>query len=78
MIEAAPDLSLAELAAASRVDARTIRSWVAEAGGGRLHDAAEASEIDEVVLGELREGRATLVERATLRLAVTMRILDVS
>ncbi len=47
-----------------------LLSGMAEAGGGRLHDAAEASEIDEVVLGELREGRATLVERATLRLTV--------
>ncbi|MGG5807714.1 vWA domain-containing protein [Falsiroseomonas sp. CW058] len=43
---------------------------MAEAGGGRLHDAEHASEISEVVLGELLEGRAALVERATLRLTV--------
>jgi Ca-activated chloride channel family protein len=43
---------------------------MAEAGGGRLHDAAEAQEIGEVVLGELREGRRALLERATLRLSV--------
>ena len=43
---------------------------MAEAGGGRLHDAEHASEIAEVVLGELLEGRAALLERATLRLAV--------
>jgi len=48
---------------------------MAEAGGGRLHDAAEADEIGEAVMGELSEGRATLVERATIRLSVpaTMR-----
>lgn len=43
---------------------------MAEAGGGRLHDAADADEIAEVVLGELREGRATLLERAVVRLTV--------
>jgi Ca-activated chloride channel family protein len=43
---------------------------MAEAGGGRLHDAGQAHEIGEVVLGELREGRDALLERATLRLAV--------
>ncbi|MFC7477899.1 VWA domain-containing protein [Dankookia sp. GCM10030260] len=43
---------------------------MAEAGGGRLHDAGEAHEIGEVVLGELREGRDALLERATLRLTV--------
>ena len=43
---------------------------MAEAGGGRLHDAAAAQEIGEVVLGELREGRRALLERATLRLSV--------
>lgn len=40
---------------------------MAEAGGGRLHDAEHATEISEVVLGELREGRATLLDRTTLR-----------
>ena len=40
---------------------------MADAGGGRLHDAEHAAEISEVVLGELREGRAALVERTTLR-----------
>lgn len=35
-----------------------------EAGGGRLHDAGDAAEIHEVVIGELREGRSALVERA--------------
>ena len=43
---------------------------MAEAGGGRLHDAGAASEIAEVVLGELREGRHALLERAVLRLTV--------
>jgi Ca-activated chloride channel family protein len=43
---------------------------MAEAGGGRLHDAERPREIGEVVLGELLEGRAALVERATLRFAV--------
>jgi Ca-activated chloride channel family protein len=43
---------------------------MAEAGGGRLHDAGAAGEIAEVVLGELREGRHALVERTTLRLSV--------
>ena len=43
---------------------------MAEAGGGRLHDAGQAHEIGEVVLGELREGRDALLERTTLRLAV--------
>jgi Ca-activated chloride channel family protein len=43
---------------------------IAEAGGGNLHDAGQAPEIAEVVLGELREGRAALMERVTLRVAV--------
>lgn len=43
---------------------------IAEAGGGRLHDAEVPREIGEVVLGELLEGRAALLERATLRIAV--------
>lgn len=43
---------------------------MAEAGGGRLHDAEHASEISEVVLGELLEGRSAVLERASLRLAV--------
>lgn len=47
---------------------------MAEAGGGRLHDAAEAPEIGEVVLGELREGRAALLERTTLRVAIPANI----
>jgi len=38
-----------------------------ESGGGRLHDAANAQEISEVVLGELLEGRRALVERTMLR-----------
>lgn len=44
-----------------------LLSAMTEAGGGRLHDAANAQEISEVVLGELLEGRLALVERATLR-----------
>lgn len=47
---------------------------MAEAGGGRLHDAEHAAEIAEVVLGELLEGRAALLERTTLRLAVPANI----
>lgn len=43
---------------------------MAEAGGGRLHDAEHATEISEVVLGELLEGRAALLERTTLRFTV--------
>jgi Ca-activated chloride channel family protein len=43
---------------------------MAEAGGGRLHDAEHAPEIGEVVLGELRESRAALLERATLRVSI--------
>ena len=44
---------------------------MAVAGGGRLQDyAGAASETSEVVLGELREGRNTLPERAMLRLTV--------
>lgn len=38
-----------------------------EAGGGRVHDATTGTEIHEVVLGELLEGRTALVERAMLR-----------
>jgi Ca-activated chloride channel family protein len=45
-----------------------------EAGGGRLHDAEEPREIGEVVLGELLEGRATLLDRATLRVVVPANI----
>lgn len=41
-----------------------------EAGGGRLHDAEFAREIGEVVLGELLEGRAALLERTMLRVVV--------
>jgi Ca-activated chloride channel family protein len=43
---------------------------IAEAGGGNLHDAENAPEIGEVVLGELQAGRAALVERVTLRITV--------
>ncbi len=43
---------------------------IAEAGGGNLHDAAEANEIGVVALGELQAGRAALVERVSLRLSV--------
>ncbi len=43
---------------------------IAAAGGGNLHDAAGGTEVSEVVLGELREGREALLERVTLRLAV--------
>lgn len=45
-----------------------------EAGGGRLHDATDASEIHEVVLGELLEGRESLVERALLCIALPAEI----
>lgn len=44
-----------------------LLAGMVEAGGGRLHDAADAQEISEVVLGELLEGRRALVERAMLR-----------
>jgi hypothetical protein len=47
---------------------------MAEAGGGRLHDAEHAAEISEVVLGELMEGRAALLERTTLRFSVPANI----
>ncbi|WP_439813781.1 vWA domain-containing protein [Zavarzinia sp. CC-PAN008] len=43
---------------------------LAEAGGGSLHDAATTAEIGELVLGEFRGGRSTLVERVALRLDV--------
>ena len=43
---------------------------IAEAGGGRLHDAEHAEEISEVVLGELIEGRKALLERVALRVVV--------
>jgi len=43
---------------------------MAEAGGGRLHDAEVPHEVGEVVLGDLLEGRTALLERTTLRLAV--------
>jgi hypothetical protein len=43
---------------------------LAEAGGGSLHDAAGGTEVAEVVLGELQEGRAALLERVTLRVSV--------
>jgi Ca-activated chloride channel family protein len=43
---------------------------MSEAGGGRLHDVEHAPAIGEVVLGELREGRAAALERARLRLTV--------
>ena len=43
---------------------------IAEAGGGNLHDAENAPEIGEVVLGELQAGRAALVERVTLRVTI--------
>lgn len=43
---------------------------MAEAGGGNLHDAGQASEVGEIVLGELQEGRSALVERVTLRVSV--------
>jgi Ca-activated chloride channel family protein len=43
---------------------------MAEAGGGRLHDAEHAEEISEVVLGELQEGRAAALERVQLRIIV--------
>ena len=41
---------------------------MAEAGGGRLHDAEHASEIGDVVLGELREGRGAALERVRLQI----------
>jgi Ca-activated chloride channel homolog len=47
-----------------------LLAGMVEAGGGRLHDAADAQEISEVVLGELLEGRRALVERAMLRVQV--------
>ena len=44
----------------------SLLAAMVEAGGGRLHDATNATEIHEVVLGELLEGRVSLVERAEL------------
>jgi Ca-activated chloride channel family protein len=48
---------------------------MAEAGGGRLHDAEHAREIGEVVLGELLEGRGAVLERVRVCITVpaTMR-----
>ena len=43
---------------------------IAGAGGGNLHDAGTAQEIAEIVLGELRQGRAALAERVTLRVSI--------
>ncbi len=43
---------------------------IAEAAGGNLHDAGQSPEIGEIVLGELQEGRAALLERVTLRVSV--------
>jgi Ca-activated chloride channel family protein len=43
---------------------------IAEAGGGSLDDAVGGVEVAEVVLGELQEGRAALLERVTLRVSV--------
>lgn len=43
---------------------------MAEAGGGRLHDAEHADEIGEVVLGELLQGREALLERTVLRVMI--------
>ena len=50
-------------------DQRLLGS-IAEAGGGGLHEAGTPDEIQEVVLGELREGRGTVVERVRLSLAL--------
>lgn len=47
---------------------------MAEAGGGRLHDAEQPHEIGEVVLGDLLEGRSALLERTTLRITVPANI----
>ena len=43
---------------------------IAEVGGGSLHDAGQAPEVGEVVLGELQEGRVALIERVTLRVGI--------
>ena len=43
---------------------------IAASGGGRLHHAAEAEEIGELVLGELDALRATVVESCELRIDV--------
>jgi Ca-activated chloride channel family protein len=51
-----------------------VLGGMAEAGGGRLHDAEHAPEIAEVVLGELMEGRSALLERTVLRIAVPARL----
>lgn len=47
-----------------------LLSAMVEAGGGRLHDATDAQEVHEVVIGELLEGRSSLVERTTLRVTL--------
>ncbi len=49
---------------------QTLLGAIAEVGGGGLHDAATGDEIEEVVLGELREGRAAVIERLRTSVAV--------
>jgi Ca-activated chloride channel family protein len=43
---------------------------IAEAGGGRMHDATESSEIAEVLLAELRDALATTVDGFELALTL--------
>ncbi len=43
---------------------------IAEAGGGNMHDAGQSPEIGEIVIAELQESRAALLERVTLRVSV--------
>ncbi len=67
MIEAAPDLSLAELAAASRVDARTIRSWVAQ---GLLPGPTSRGPLARYPAGALERLLAILGMREELGMAL--------
>jgi Ca-activated chloride channel family protein len=47
-----------------------LLSGMAEAGGGRLHDAELASEIESVLLGEVDDIYETVVERVELSLTI--------
>ena len=67
MIEAPPDLSLAELAAASRVDARTIRSWVAQ---GLLPGPTSRGPLARYPAGALERLLAILGMREELGMAL--------
>lgn len=50
--------------------AEALLGAMVEAGGGRLHDAEHASDMHDVVLGELRESRGAALQRTSLRVTV--------